>query len=67
MFPLSALKLKTFCNLKKQCYMYLAKSEENRGSGLEVSFKTFIEGKCFCYVILDIVSPNYKTPCCAEH
>lgn len=65
MFPLSALK--TFCNLKQQCYTYLAKSGGNTGSVSEDSFKKFIEGECFCYVFLNIVGPIYKPPCCAEY
>nr|XP_034304049.1 uncharacterized protein LOC105338019 isoform X3 [Crassostrea gigas] len=42
MFPSSALKLRTFCNLRQQCYKDLAKSK-NRGKGLEESFKKFIK------------------------
>lgn len=61
LFPLSALKSKTFCNLRQECYKYLTKSKGNSTSGLEVSFKEFIRSKCFCYVFLGIVGPNYKT------
>lgn len=42
LFPLSALKSKTFCNLRQECYKYLTKSKGNSTSGLEVSFKEFI-------------------------
>lgn len=48
MFPLSALsalKLRTFCTLRQQCYKDLTKSEKNRGKGLEESLKEFIKGK----------------------
>lgn len=41
-FPLSALKLRTFCNLRQQCYKDLTKSEGSRGKGLEELFKEFI-------------------------
>lgn len=46
MFPLSALsalKLRTFCTLRQQCYKDLTKSEKNRGKGLEESLKEFIK------------------------